>query len=192
VIDPGIAFGAGDHATTVMAMELLERAITLAKGRVSEPGLLDVGTGSGILAIAGKLLGSGLTVGLDMDPAAVFSARRNLLLNGLGAKCCSTDSVGLFVGGVDALSGSFPIVTANLVAPVLMRLQRQLTRLAGGFLILSGIYDPLREEVFDRYSSSGMNLLEVKSRADWSAALFEQACLAKNRTVRSDAGGVSA
>ncbi|HMK37197.1 MAG TPA: 50S ribosomal protein L11 methyltransferase [Desulfomonilaceae bacterium] len=79
IIDPGPAFGVGDHPTTLMALELLEHAV--AETNRPEPTMLDVGTGTGVLAIAAKALGTGLTVGLDTDPAAVFTAKRNVGLN---------------------------------------------------------------------------------------------------------------
>ena len=81
IIDPGPSFGAGDHPTTLMALELLEVAISMAEEIGPPPTMLDVGTGTGVLAIAGKMLGTGFTVGLDVDPAAVFIARRNVALN---------------------------------------------------------------------------------------------------------------
>jgi ribosomal protein L11 methylase PrmA len=83
IIDPGPSFGAGDHPTTIMALELLEEAISEESQTGSSPTLLDVGTGTGVLAIAGKSLGTGFTVGLDIDSASVFTARRNVDLNGL-------------------------------------------------------------------------------------------------------------
>jgi len=82
VIDPGSAFGSGDHPTTLMALELIESAVFRALEDGPPPNMLDVGTGTGVLAIAGKLLGTGFTLGLDIDPAAIWTARRNLQLNG--------------------------------------------------------------------------------------------------------------
>ncbi|MFH1112313.1 MAG: 50S ribosomal protein L11 methyltransferase [Pseudomonadota bacterium] len=96
IIDPGPSFGAGDHPTTIMALELLEEVLN--EKNVHAPTLLDVGTGTGVLAIAGKLLGTGFTVGLDLDAASVFTARRNLELNGL------------------VLSGRSPVTSSALIS----------------------------------------------------------------------------
>ena len=119
IVDPGPAFGAGNHPATVMALQLLEVALDRSSAEVQFPSMLDLGTGTGILAIAAKRLGAGFTVGVDIDSAAIYSARRNLKLNGLTSK----DSVELLIGGVESVRGTFKIVTANLVAPLLVEVK---------------------------------------------------------------------
>ncbi len=116
VIDPGPAFGVGDHPTTIMALEFLEREMKKFREEGVRPLMLDVGTGTGVLAIAGMALGSGFTVGLDIDASAVFTARRNLQIN---APLLSLDtaSAEFFVGGVQSVGAVFQIVAANLAAP---------------------------------------------------------------------------
>jgi ribosomal protein L11 methyltransferase len=172
VIDPGPSFGAGDHPTTVMALELLEKAMDgFLQGTV--PSLLDVGTGTGVLAIAGKALGAGLTVAFDPDPAAVFTARRNFGLNGLWEPdAAEPDRPLVFVGGVEAVSGSFDIVAVNLVAPLLLRLLDAITPRVGHWLILSGIADPMAEQTLNAYGNTGLGLVTSLSRGGWNAALF--------------------
>ncbi len=137
IIDPGPSFGAGDHPTTTMALELLEEAVD--KCACSAPSMLDVGTGTGVLAIAARLSGAGLIVAHDIDKAAVVVARRNLQLNGIDCGIGENDpnSVHLFVGGVDCVKGEFPIVAANLAAPTLLRVRDQLTPRVGRYLALS-------------------------------------------------------
>ena len=175
VIDPGAAFGSGDHPSTLMGLELLEMAVSRARCEGSSGEMLDAGTGTGVLAIAGRLLGTGFTVGLDIDPAAIFTARRNLRLNGL---CRSTDQtecgVELIVGSLDAVRGTFGIVVANLAAPVLLRLFWPLVERTGRSLILSGIADAMADEVIARYCSSGLRLNIGLKRDAWNAVWFEK------------------
>ncbi len=169
IIDPGPAFGVGNHPATVMALQLLEVALDGSfAGGVALPSMLDVGTGTGILAIAGKLLGSGFTVGLDVDSAAIFTARRNLQLNGLRSENC----VELLIGGAESIKGTFHIVTANLVAPVLLELRKELGNLVERFLIVSGIADAMVKEVLESYGSAGLDLSASMDDDGWNAALF--------------------
>ena len=178
IIDPGPSFGAGDHPTTIMALELLEQAVTGRAVRSNRPTMLDVGTGTGVLAIAGKALGTGLTVGLDIDSVAVYTARRNVGLNGLESRESeSAHGVDLLVGGADCVSGCFSIVTVNLVAPVLLRLREQLTVKVGEALILSGIADVMAREVLTAFTAEGLSLVVHKSREGWNSALFHRSVL---------------
>jgi len=173
IIDPGPSFGAGDHPTTLMALELLEQSMEGPLRSGPPPTLLDVGTGTGVLAIAGKALGCGLTVACDPDPAAIFTARRNLDLNrrwvpvGTGA-----DRPVLFIGGVEAIGGRFDIVVVNLVAPLLLRLLGSITARVGHRLVLSGIADPMAEQTLNAYGDAGLKLLTLLSRNGWNAGLF--------------------
>ncbi len=168
IVDPGPAFGAGNHPATVMALQLLEVALDRASAEAQFPSMLDVGTGTGILAIAGKRLGSGFTVGADTDSAAIYTARRNLKLNGL----TSENSVELLIGGAKSIRGTFYVVSANLVAPVLLKLRKELTGLVQRFLIVSGIADVMAKEVLESYGSEGLDLLAHIDHEGWNAALF--------------------
>jgi ribosomal protein L11 methyltransferase len=168
IVDPGPAFGAGNHPATVMALQLVEVALDRSSADAQFPSMLDVGAGTGVLAIAGKRLGSGFTVGVDVDPAAIYAARRNLELNGLTSK----DSVELLIGGAECIRGAFHIVSANLVAPVLLKLRKDLVDLVGRFLIVSGIADAMAPEVLESYGSEGLDLLASMDREGWNAALF--------------------
>jgi len=171
-IDPGPSFGAGDHPTTLMALELLENAVVRAADRGAErPSLLDVGTGTGVLAIAGKLLGTGFTAGLDIDGAAVFVARRNVQLNGLGE---NDEGPALFLGGIEAVRGAYDIVAANLVGPLLLRLHEELVCRVGSLLVLSGIADPVAPKVLEKFGDGQLQLLIQLNREGWNAALFER------------------
>jgi ribosomal protein L11 methyltransferase len=175
IIDPGPSFGAGDHPTTVMALELLEKAMASLKATVASPTLLDAGTGTGVLAIAGKILGAGFTVGFDVDSAAIHAARRNFGLNALSASQTGTGgSIGLFVGSAAAVKGIFDAVVANLTAPTLIKLCPDLVSLVGRVLILSGIADSMEREVLAAYERRGLRLARVARREGWTAALFEK------------------
>ncbi len=168
IIDPGPAFGSGDHPATIMGLELLEVAVNRAFGSRHSPDLLDVGTGTGVLAIAGKLLGAGFAVGLDIDAAAVFAAKRNLVLNGLEPG----HSVELYVGHPEAILAVFDVVTANLNAPLLLKLCEALVLRTGRFLVLSGVADEMCEEVFRAYCSGGLELIHSMTSDGWNAGLF--------------------
>jgi ribosomal protein L11 methyltransferase len=168
IIDPGPAFGAGNHPATVMALQLLEVALDSSSAESQLPSVLDVGTGTGILAIAAKRLGAGFTVGLDVDAAAIYTTRRNLKLNGL----TSEDSVELLLGGAESVRGSFHIVSANLVAPLLLKLRNELTNPVERFLIVSGIADAMVKEVLESYGRAELDLLDHMEDNGWNAALF--------------------
>jgi ribosomal protein L11 methyltransferase len=156
-----------------MALELLEQAMECLRGEERPPSLLDVGTGTGVLAIAGKALGSGFTVAFDPDPAAVCAAGRNFQLNGLWSRqSTSGQSPCLFVGGIEAVGPRFDLVLVNLVAPVLLRLLDPLAERVDRGLILSGIADPMAERTFTAFGRAGLRMTSRLSRDGWNAALL--------------------
>jgi ribosomal protein L11 methyltransferase len=158
-----------------MALELLEAAVKKLGGQIPSPTLVDAGTGTGVLSIAGKALGCGFTVGFDIDSAAVFTARRNLRLNGMAHDEGTPDrSVDLFVGGADSIKGLFDIVAANLAAPTLIKLRHGLSELVGTFLILSGIAEVMEDAVVTAYRSANLHLVNQDKKDGWSAALFRR------------------
>ncbi len=170
IIDPGPAFGAGNHPATVMALQLIEVALNHLSAEAQFPSMLDLGTGTGILVIAAKRLGAGFTVGVDIDAAAIYSARRNLQLNGLK----SENSVELLIGGAESVRGTFKIVTANLVAPLLLQLSKNLGNLVEKFLVVSGVADAMAPKVLESYSSQGFTPVINKNDQSWNAALFSR------------------
>jgi len=133
IIDPGMAFGTGHHATTRACLELLEARV--------QPGslVLDVGTGSGVLSIATLLLGAERAVGVDVDAIALEAARGNAARNGVAERF----SVAASLEGVDDL---FDLALANIQANVLAELEPELSARVkpGGLLIASGL---LRQEL---------------------------------------------
>ncbi len=173
IIDPGPSFGAGDHPSTVMALELLESAMKPPKSGVGAPSMLDVGTGTGVLAIAAALLGAVRVLAVDIDSSAVFTARRNLDLNGIPSrKAGGISAVTLAVGGAECACGPFDLVAANLAAPTLLRLSDILPDLTGLYLVLSGIADAMKEPVLNAYTCRDLRLLASRERSGWNAALL--------------------
>lgn len=172
IIDPGPAFGVGDHPTTIMALEYLEQEIKRFQGNTARPSMLDVGTGTGVLAIAGMALGTGLTIGLDIDASAVFTAGRNLQINAPTLSGNSDACASFFVGGVQSVAAEFEIVAANLAAPTLLKIREDLAACTGSLLVLSGIAEVMSEEVISAYSCGGLWLEARQIREGWAAALF--------------------
>jgi ribosomal protein L11 methyltransferase len=173
LIDPGPSFGSGDHPSTVMALELLEIAMERRGPGTPRPSVLDVGTGTGVLAITARALGAGDVVGLDIDSSAVFTARRNLKLNGPTIRRSGgEDEIPFFVGTARAAGGVFDVVMANLAAPTLIRLFEDLTELTGSHLILSGIADAMEARILETYVSGGLDLLRHMKKEGWNAFLF--------------------
>ena len=124
VIDPALAFGTGGHATTRMCLRAVVDFMVAARSRgLAEVAMLDVGVGSGVLALGGLLLGANRALGLDVDPIALETARENAELAGLAAKLELSDRP------LAELSGAYDLVTANLTRPVVEDLALDLVRL---------------------------------------------------------------
>lgn len=166
-IDPGMAFGTGGHETTRLCLELLEKIVD-SGSQGSLPSLLDLGTGSGILAMAASRLGAGRILALDIDPEAVDVARENLALNDLAEKVeCGTVPLEL-------LEERFDIILANILAEELVRLAPGLSaRLnPGGALILSGILAEKEELVRQGFADQPLVYAETNRAGEWVAMLY--------------------
>ena len=152
-LDPGQAFGTGSHPTTRLCLEWL--AAQRPRGAV-----LDYGCGSGILAIAARLLGASRVVGVDLDPAAVETARSNASANGVVATFGLPD--------LDAAQGCFDVVVANILArPLVVLAPLLLARLRpGGRLVLSGILDRQAVEVVQAYRG-GADMSHYGEPGEW-------------------------
>jgi ribosomal protein L11 methyltransferase len=157
-------FGTGHHPTTALCLEALQETFTIA---VPET-ILDVGTGSGVLALAALKMGVRRAVGLDIDPDALKIAAENAQLNNL------SNRLQLVLGGPDAVEGVWPVVVANVLtapliemAPVLVRRVRH-----SGRVILSGIARSLESEVAQAYERLGMRHLRSATRAGWTALML--------------------
>ena len=162
-LDPGMAFGTGLHPTTRLCLAALE---TLADGgRLDGASVLDVGCGSGILAIAALRLGATSALGVDTDPIAVEStianARRNRLVRRIRAH----------EGSLPTGSGPFDVVLANLIAGVLVSLAGGLRDelRSGGTMLASGIFIDREAEVRGAFESAGLDVVGRSAEGDWVA-----------------------
>ena len=163
-LDPGIAFGTGQHPTTRACLDAIDALAVEGTDR----SFLDVGCGSGILSIAAALEGFRDVHGFDNDPDAVRNANENAEAHGLGALFTDGD---LSVPGVAA---SADVVAANVLAPVLVRFAREVGALVnpGGRLILSGILDEQYDEVRAAYAALGFTELSNRLIGEWRTGLF--------------------
>lgn len=167
IIPAEAAFGTGHHATTAMCLRLLEQ-IT----RHIAPGwrMLDAGTGSGILAIAGACLGAKRIVAIDNDPLACSTARRNARVN-------RARHIEFVAGDIlkETLPGEFDVITANLFSGIVIEaLPIWSSHLApGGRLILSGFLRHQELEVVRALRQHGFNPCEIRRRGKWSALLVQ-------------------
>lgn len=167
-IDPGMAFGTGTHPTTQLCLELME--ISTNHSPLST--VIDVGCGSGILSIAALKLGAKTVLGVDIDIESVKNSRENADVNGVGEELL------LGQGSVtEVLAGQFPfksapLVVANILAPVLIRLfDAGLADLIEphGEIILSGILDHQAESVIEAGQAKGLKRGETRQMKDWVA-----------------------
>jgi ribosomal protein L11 methyltransferase len=158
-------FGTGHHPTTALCVEALEKALTIAV----PDSVLDVGTGSGVLALAALMLGVSRAVGLDIDADALKVASENARLNNLA------DRLQLVLGGPDVVGGAWPLVVANVIAAHLIEMAPVLVRRVGhrGRLILSGIPWSLESEVRQTYEQLGMRHLRSETRAGWTVLVVQ-------------------
>ena len=169
ILDPGLSFGTGHHPTTRFCLEHLVRR----SARADHPSLLDLGTGSGILSIAGAKLGYRPVIALDSDPQAVQVARRNIRRNRLGGR------VRVVVG--DAIAWGvgrrvrFDVVVANLTADLLIGLAKRLRRLLvpGGTLLAAGILKVEFEGVRKAFEVAGLELRQGRTEGEWRSGRFD-------------------
>ena len=166
-IDPGMAFGTGGHETTRLCLELLEHEMAHID-TTAAVSLLDLGTGSGILAMAARMLGASRVLALDIDPDAVVVARENIALNHLSGQVeCDTTTI-------DLLTERFNITLANILAEELVRLAPYLARclLPGGALILSGILAEKEQLVRQGFATQKLTYCSTVCDGEWVALLY--------------------
>ncbi|MBR6027632.1 MAG: 50S ribosomal protein L11 methyltransferase [Clostridia bacterium] len=158
-MDPGMAFGSGTHETTGLCLELLEEAVH--GGRV-----IDVGCGSGILAIGAALLGAEQVLAIDIDPDAVRVARENVENNGLA------DRIDVVHGNLlDSTDAVCDVCVANIIADVIIGFAKPLCAhiVPGGVFICSGIIREREEDVLLALTAAGYQVEEVRRRGEWVA-----------------------
>ena len=164
-IDPGAAFGTGTHATTSLCLSMLEK--TVQKGDE----VLDIGCGSGILAIASVLLGAQKALGVDIDAQSVKTARENAQINGLEEK---TDFI---VGDLaDNVTGQYDVICANIVADVIIKLLATVQNYMkdDAVLLCSGIIDSREEDLLAAVKAYGFTVTENLKRENWCALALKK------------------
>ncbi len=167
-IDPGMAFGTGTHPTTQLCLELME----LSTDNYPLSTVIDVGCGSGILSIAALKLGAGKVLGVDIDIESVKNSRENADTNEIGEELIlGQGSVTEVLGGQFPFK-SAPLVVANILGPILIRLfDAGLADLVepNGEVILSGILDHQAESVIAAGEARGLRRGEIRQIGDWVA-----------------------
>jgi len=167
-LDPGMAFGTGLHPTTQMCLQALERLV--------RPGMrvLDVGTGSGILAIAALRLGAASALAVDNDAQAVSAAGENALTNGVAGQLTVREGT---LSGVDE-RGKWDLVLVNILAPVIVAMLGEDGLLdyatEGGRLLLSGIVDEQAPAVREGLAAAGGVIVDEMSVRDWVTLIAER------------------
>lgn len=157
VLDPGMAFGTGLHPTTQQCL------VALSTMPLDRKSVLDVGTGSGILAIAAAKRGASPVVAVDTDPLAVDAARENAVRNGV--------AIPVGEGSAADVPGRFDVVIANIVSPVLQRIAPHLAaRLSGGgTLLVAGVSAPAETATREAFAHVRLGVLDRSERDDWIA-----------------------
>jgi len=156
------AFGTGSHETTELCIELLESLQIEGKRG------LDIGTGSGILAIAMHLLGATKVIAFDNDRDAYAAMRDNRIRNDVPEA-----AMPLFIGGVEALRGGmFDVVTMNIIPEVIIPLLSDVVKHVGHALILSGILIVKRDDVIEAAKQNALTFAGERERGEWWAGLF--------------------
>lgn len=168
-LDPGMAFGTGGHETTRLCLELLEQIMD-SMPILHSPSVLDLGTGSGILAMAAVQLGAGRVCAVDIDPLAIEVALENLAINDL------TDQVECSTTPLESLEGNFDVILANILAEELVRLAPHLySRLApGGSLVLSGILTEKEHLVRSGFSTQPLEYRQTLHQGEWVAIHYRK------------------
>lgn len=161
-MDPGLAFGAGTHESTRLCTTLIEDNL--------KPGMkvLDVGTGSGILAICAAKLGAASVDACDIDPIAVRVAKENCTANGTpDINCFESDLLA-------SASGVYDLISANIVADIIIRMAPDLERVThfGSLVVVSGVIDEYAKDVIDKMDECGFGIADVRSDNGWKGLLF--------------------
>ena len=173
ILDPGLTFGTGAHASTQMVMEAMEQTVTEGFH------CLDLGSGSGILSIAALRLGAASAIGVDIDPKAEDIARENAAYNGFAAPEFSalTGNVTEDVALMDQLSQKeYDLVLVNIVADVIIGLAPILPKFLTerSTLICSGILDVRLEEVKAALEQAGLTVTGIRQKEDWRCVIAKK------------------
>lgn len=169
-ITAGASFGAGRHPSTRLALRGIEVALPREGTLLARPGsrMLDIGTGTGVLAIAAVRLGIESGLGIDIDPCALSEAKENIKLNGL------EERIGISRQAVEDLQQTFTLIAANLRSPTLRRLSVKIRSLldSPGALVIAGIRVEEREDVLSVFRDAGFQCEWTAEEAGWAAAIL--------------------
>jgi ribosomal protein L11 methyltransferase len=162
ILDPGLAFGTGTHPTTALCLEWLDELAVA--GHLAQQTVLDVGCGSGILAIAALKLGASHADATDIDPQALQASRDNAERNGI-----AESDLNLYYPEQLSDGGDYPIVTANILAGPLVELAPMIAGhvAPGGRIALSGVLANQANEVYEAYAAQGIAMDEPVIREGW-------------------------
>lgn len=161
-IDPSNAFGTGAHATTQLCVQMIEENIKVGDS------VIDLGTGSGILAICAKICGANEVFAIDNDQTVIDTAKENAKRNNCKIKFEHSE--------IEPLKGQYDFVVANILHNIIADNMKELKRLAmdNGKLILSGILDSKADVVFQALELNGLKVLEIKKQDCWIAILAQK------------------
>lgn len=161
-MDPGMAFGTGTHETTRLCAELIERYM------IPDSHVLDIGTGSGILAVTASKLGADTVFACDIDPAAIKVARENITLNNVTNVTCEVSDL------LKNVNGIYDFISANIVADIIIRMAPDVGKYLkmNGIIITSGIINTQAEEVRNVMKSYGFTVIDTIEENDWIAFAF--------------------
>lgn len=163
IINPARGFGTGHHETTALAAELMTKALN-NKDILS---MIDIGTGSGILAVAAKKINPAITVtAVDNDTDALENALENLELNGLEGKVKVTDTP------LNDIDGEFDLVVANIISSTLLELSDEIKKKTKKYLVLSGILEKEKNLFITNMSFEGFSIIENESKGEWTGFLI--------------------
>ncbi len=168
-MDPGRAFGTGRHASTKLALSLISSCFFQESGEGRPETVLDVGTGTAILAMSAAAFGADLVMAIDNDPDAVAAAHHNVMVNRLDW------NIGVAATALADVQGRYDLICANIVHDVLVGMAPDLKRLLApaGRIILAGILCGSQEENIGQvYGEQGMHLVRSEHDDEWSALLF--------------------
>ena len=163
VIEPKMAFGTGDHPTTTLCLS----AVDMFLGAHAGASVLDIGTGTGVLALAAKKLGASRVVAIDNDPTSVELAKEAAGENDL-------DEVEISTKTLNKIAGRFDLVVANILANTLIDLAPLIVPKVGKRLVLAGILAPQADGVRQAYVKRGLTALEPVVQGEWARLDFER------------------
>jgi ribosomal protein L11 methyltransferase len=168
-IDPGMAFGTGQHASTRMCLEAIEDILLKDRG-VKKWRVLDIGTGTGILGISCAKLGAERVVCVDIDKKAAAIARENAMINNVA------DRVEIINRDVNTINEPFDLIVANLTAKILLRLRDHLMSLIekDGYLVISGIVDQNKTDIESHFLKGTLSVHQIITEKEWVCYVLQR------------------